>query len=160
MRYLILPVLLVVAAIAVAALPAKGKPDSYKGRSAEAWHWKYTKLKRAHARQGASFRAYQRRVARGVHGRRDSLYAIRLASATFHVPYYEMMAVAMCETGHTLNPYSKNSSSSAAGLFQFLDSTWASQGITGHSVYDPVANALAAARIASREGWRQWVCKP
>lgn len=87
-------------------------------------------------------------------------YAIKLASSVFGVPFSEMWAVAGCETGHTYSAYTRNASSSASGLFQFLDSTWASQGVAGFSVFDPVANALGAARIVARQGWRQWVCKP
>ncbi len=90
--------------------------------------------------------------------RRDALYAIRLASATYGVSYTDMLRIAQCESH--LNPYAKNRSSTASGLFQWLDSSWAAQGISGFSVWDPVANAMAAARARVRDGsWRQWVCR-
>jgi hypothetical protein len=87
-------------------------------------------------------------------------YSIKLASSVFGVSYRDMWSVAGCETGGTYSPFSRNRSSTASGLFQFLDSTWASQGISGFSVFDPVANALGAARIVARQGWRQWSCQP
>lgn len=125
--------------------------NHYKGHGAEYWHWQYKLEKKDHARTTKLLRKKTYR---------DVAYAISLASSTFGVPTSELWAVARCETGGTFNPYARNSSSSASGLFQFLDSTWANQGISGFSVYDPVANALGAARIVARQGWRQWVCKP
>lgn len=90
-----------------------------------------------------------------------SLYAIRLASALYQVPLNEMLNVARCETGGTYDANARNPSSSASGLFQWLDSSWAAQGVPGFSVFDPIPNALAAARAVVRDGgWRQWVCKP
>lgn len=126
----------------------------FKGHGAEYWHWQYRVEKHQHMK----VKRHLARVGKGF--KRDSFYAISLASRVFGVPYWELRAVASCETGGTFDPYARNSSSSASGLFQFLDSTWASQGIPGFSVFDPVANALATARIVARQGWRQWVCKP
>lgn len=101
-------------------------------------------------------RAENRRLRRSYS--RDVDYALRLASSAYGVSLGELYTVARCES--RLTATAQNRSSTAAGLFQFLDSTWASQGMDGFSVYDPVANALAAARIVRREGWRQWVCRP
>lgn len=85
-------------------------------------------------------------------------YALRLASAAYGVSYWQLSSVASCESHRS--PFSVNRSSGASGLFQFLGSTWRAQGMAGFSVFDPVAAALATARIVSREGWRQWTCRP
>jgi len=75
---------------------------------------------------------------------------------------------AMCllayETGFTGDPNSKNQRSSAAGLFQFLRSTWDNmvpREVTGGSydsgmVYQPEANVRAAAWLQNAAGWTQW----
>ena len=82
-------------------------------------------------------------------------HAIRLAAATFGVSLTEMNRVASCESGH--NAFAHNPGSTAAGLFQWLSGSWSAQGIPGFSVYDPYANAMAAARARSLNGsWRQW----
>ena len=69
------------------------------------------------------------------------------------------LRVAKCESSY--NPNAVNRSSGASGLFQFLPSTWAStpQAKAGKSVFDPVANAQAAAWLYQRWGPGQWVCK-
>src|SRR5919199_5023994 len=68
------------------------------------------------------------------------------------------LRIAKCESGY--NPNAVNRSSGASGLFQFLPSTWRStpQGSAGASVFDPVANAQAAAWLYQRSGPGQWVC--
>lgn len=79
----------------------------------------------------------------------------------------EDVATAMClinaETGGTGDPNSHNTRSSAAGLFQFLRSTWNSVplSITGGTydsgrVFDPEANIRAAAWLQRSDGWSQW----
>lgn len=86
-------------------------------------------------------------------------HAVRLAAAIYGVPLYEMRAVGTCESH--LHARSKNRSSTASGLFQFLDSTWTRAGIPGFSVFDPYANAIAAARLVTRDhGWHEWSCQP
>ena len=69
------------------------------------------------------------------------------------------LRVAKCESSY--NPNAVNRSSHASGLFQFIPSTWAStpQAKAGKSVFDPVANAQAAAWLYKRAGPRPWVCK-
>lgn len=93
-------------------------------------------------------------------------YALRLAAAAFPaVGLGELRTVARCESG--FDTYNVNPSSGASGLFQFLGSTWrGSWGAQrfhnlGFDVFDPVANALAAAFVVTKDGgWGQWVCKP
>jgi peptidoglycan hydrolase CwlO-like protein len=67
------------------------------------------------------------------------------------------LRVAKCESGY--NPNAVNRSSGASGLFQFLPSTWASLPQHNQSVFDPVANAQAAAVLYQRSGPNQWSCK-
>ena len=85
--------------------------------------------------------------------------------ASYFAP--EKVETAMCilarETGFTGDPNSKNTRSSAAGLFQFLRSTWnkVPLSVTGGSydsgmVYDPIANVRAAAWLQNHSGWGQW----
>jgi hypothetical protein len=72
---------------------------------------------------------------------------------------------ALCIIGYESrgNPDAKNPSSTAAGLFQFLRTTWNSvpTSVTGDSydsgqVYDPEANVRAAAWLQGKYGWTQW----
>jgi hypothetical protein len=83
----------------------------------------------------------------------------------------DKVATAMCilnyETGETGDPNSKNTRSSAAGLFQFLRDTWDSVplSITGGSydsgmVYNPEASVRAAAWLQNHYGWGQWTVYP
>jgi hypothetical protein len=67
------------------------------------------------------------------------------------------MNVAYCESRY--HPNSVNSSSGAAGLFQFLPSTWAFTPYASYSPFDPKYNALAAAWLYHRDGPSQWVCQ-
>ncbi|TMC02991.1 MAG: transglycosylase [Chloroflexi bacterium] len=66
------------------------------------------------------------------------------------------LRVAKCESNY--NPYAVNRSSGASGLFQFLPSTWAGSPYHAQSVFDPSANAHAAAWLYQRSGPGQWVC--
>ena len=56
------------------------------------------------------------------------------------------------------DPSATNRRSGAAGLAQFLLSTWLTTppGRAGHSRYDPYANLDGAAWLATNVGWRQW----
>ena len=67
------------------------------------------------------------------------------------------LRVAKCESNY--NPYAVNRYSGASGLFQFLPSTWALTPQHAQSVFDPVANAQAAAWLYQRSGPGQWSCK-
>lgn len=56
------------------------------------------------------------------------------------------------------DPALVNARTRAAGLAQFLPSTWAStpQGVQGLSPFEPQANIDAAIWLARTSGWRQW----
>jgi soluble lytic murein transglycosylase-like protein len=87
-------------------------------------------------------------------------HALRLAATATGVPLGQLRSVARCESG--LSATARNRFSGASGLLQFLPSTWLSTpfGRAGWSVMDAHANAMAAAQIVAREGWRQWECRP
>ncbi len=82
-------------------------------------------------------------------------YSLRLASAASGVPYSELATVAWCESRY--DPFATNGR--YRGLFQegpmFERGPFAQFG-----VFDPLANALTAGFVVSREGWRQWSCRP
>ena len=67
------------------------------------------------------------------------------------------LRIAKCESGY--NPNAVNRSSGASGLFQFMPSTWAHLPWAGQSVFDPVANAQAAAYYYQHSGSGPWSCK-
>jgi hypothetical protein len=90
--------------------------------------------------------------------RADSLEAIRLASIAYGVDQGQMMAIASCETGGSFNRYSKNPSSSASGLFQFLTGTFAGTPYGRESIWSPYANALAAGWMMAHGRRGEWVC--
>ena len=71
----------------------------------------------------------------------------------------QAFCVAQHESG--FNPHAVNASSGAAGVYQFLPSTWAAMsaaaGWQGSSVFDPDANVAVAAWTVGRYGWSPWV---
>jgi hypothetical protein len=72
----------------------------------------------------------------------------------------QALAIAACESGY--NPGATNRSSGAAGVFQFLRSTWAHTPYAGSSPYNAGANIQAAHWLFARDGysWREWSCRP
>ena len=133
----------------------------FRGHGAEYWHWQSIKNERKVEALELALKSLNQSSKFGT-----VEYALRLAAAAFpNVPLRELRAVARCESG--FDPNNRNLSSTASGLFQFLDSTWrgtwgaASFHRLGFSVYDPIASALAAAQVVTRDGgWRQWACAP
>ena len=120
----------------------------YRGATAEQWAGRF----RERTRQLQAVRA-------DVHRRWHPtvVYALRLASAVYGVPYSELSAVSWCESHHY--PFAVNGP--YRGLFQegpMFESH--SLGRAGFSVFDPIINALVAASTVSQQGWRQWSCRP
>lgn len=116
----------------------------YLRHGPEFWHYRYTVTKRLLRRRW----------------RPTVNYAIRLASDLYGVPYWEMRSQAWCESRLDPTPSDVTPPYGASGLYQFLPSSWRDEGLPRFSVFDPVANALATARVVKREGWRQWECQP
>jgi hypothetical protein len=83
-----------------------------------------------------------------------------MINSTFGSYASQALRVARCESG--LNPSATNSSSGAAGVFQFLASTWAGTSYARYSRYNAWANIQAAHQVFVRDGysWREWSCKP
>jgi hypothetical protein len=67
-----------------------------------------------------------------------------------------MLRVAECESN--LDPYAVNPSGSY-GLFQFIRSTWESTPFGNKDIFDPEANANAAAWMWSEGRKSEWVCQ-
>lgn len=68
----------------------------------------------------------------------------------------DMLRVAECESN--LDPYAVNPSGSY-GLFQFIRSTWKSTPYGNKDIFDPEANANAAAWMWSEGRKSEWVCQ-
>ncbi len=67
-----------------------------------------------------------------------------------------MLQVAQCES--VLDPNAVNAYSGASGLFQFLPGTWATTPFASSNIFDPWANANAAAWMWSVGRRGEWVC--
>jgi SLT domain-containing protein len=67
------------------------------------------------------------------------------------------LRVAKCESGY--NPRAYNAAGPYYGLFQFLMSTFKATPYGGQDIYDPVANANAAAWKYSQGGAGAWGCR-
>ncbi len=67
------------------------------------------------------------------------------------------LRVAMCESGY--NPRAYNPAGPYYGLFQFLMSTYKATPYGGQDIYDPAANASAAAWKYGQGGAGAWGCR-
>jgi hypothetical protein len=72
----------------------------------------------------------------------------------------EAVALCVAEAESNFDPLAENPSTGAAGVFQFLPSTWASlsalAGRGGASVFDARANVAVAAWTVAEYGWHPW----
>lgn len=72
----------------------------------------------------------------------------------------EAAALCVAEAESNFDPLAENPSTGAAGVFQFLPSTWASlselAGRGGASVFDARANVAVAAWAVAEYGWHPW----
>jgi uncharacterized protein YraI len=82
---------------------------------------------------------------------------IHEAAAAYGQSPEAMVRVARCES--SLNPRAVDSSGSYHGLFQFVPSTFAGTPYGGQDIYDPWANAHAAAWMWSEGRKYEWVCQ-
>jgi hypothetical protein len=90
-------------------------------------------------------------------GETDIVSIIYAAADTYGQSREDMLRVATCESG--LDPNNVTPPYDASGLFQFLPGTWASTPFAAQSVFDPVANANAAAWMWSVGRRNEWVCQ-
>jgi Transglycosylase SLT domain len=72
----------------------------------------------------------------------------------------EAVALCVAEAESHFNPLAENPSTGAAGVFQFLPSTWANlselAGRGGASVFDAGANVAVTAWTVAEYGWHPW----
>jgi hypothetical protein len=75
-------------------------------------------------------------------------------------PRNEEVALCVAEAESNFDPSAVNPSTGAAGVFQFLPSTWATlselAGRDGDSVFDARANVAVAAWTVEEYGWHPW----
>lgn len=81
-----------------------------------------------------------------------------LIAAHFPGEVAKACSVMMCESRG--NPTAHNGTSTASGLWQFLDSTWKSvTGTPGPAAnYSTATQTAAAAELRRSSGWSQWSC--
>ena len=111
------------------------------------------------APQSTRIRTDVRRVAySGRHySKEEVVQLIKDYSARYGISENLPLAIARCESG--FNQFSKNKTSTASGVYQYLSATWAStdEGKAGLSVFDADANVRAAIKyIASRGHAAPW----
>lgn len=89
---------------------------------------------------------------------RDQIIQIIYAAADkYGQPRADMLRVAQCES--VLDPNAVNPISGVSGLFQFMPSTWATTPYANQDIFDPVANANAAAWMWSVGRRNEWYCQ-
>ncbi len=91
------------------------------------------------------------------YGNRDIVGIIKRAARTHGQNPEAMLRVARCESG--LNPYAVDPSGSYYGLFQFVPSTFAGTPFGDSDIFDPVANANAAAWMWQQGRKSEWTCQ-
>ncbi|MDQ4045278.1 MAG: SH3 domain-containing protein, partial [Chloroflexota bacterium] len=84
----------------------------------------------------------------------DIIYA---AADRYGQPREDMLRVAQCESH--LDPNAVNPISGTSGLFQFRPGTWATTPYAKQDIFDPVANANAAAWMWSVGRRNEWACQ-
>ena len=87
----------------------------------------------------------------------DIVQIIREAARAFGQPEDDMVRVGRCESN--LDPRAVNQAGPYFGLFQFLRSTWASTPFADQDVFDPKANARAAAWMWQQGRRDEWTCQ-
>ena len=90
------------------------------------------------------------------YSRREIIRIINQAADRYGQSRSDMVRVAECESN--LDPYAVNPSGSY-GLFQFIRSTWKSTPYGNKDIFDPEANANAAAWMWSEGRKSEWVCQ-
>ncbi len=91
------------------------------------------------------------------HSEQEILNFISAAAKKYRQSENAMVRVARCESG--LNPCALNPSGPYYGLFQFLKSTWKTTPYGDRDIYDPEAQALAAAWMWAEGRKNEWACQ-
>lgn len=92
-----------------------------------------------------------------VGSEQEVIAVIQEAAAAYGQNPDDMLRVAQCESN--LNPRAVDPSGAYHGLFQFVPSTFAGTPYGGQDIYDPWANAHAAAWMWSEGRKAEWVCQ-
>ncbi len=82
---------------------------------------------------------------------------IRAAAREFGQPEEDLVRVGRCESN--LDPRATNEAGPYFGLFQFLRSTWSGTPFAGQDIFDPSANARAAAWMWQQGRRNEWTCQ-
>lgn len=93
----------------------------------------------------------------GDYTRDEIIQIIYAAADKYGQPRSDMLRVAQCES--VLDPNVVNPASGVSGLFQFLPSTWATTPYANQNIFDPVANAEAAAWMWDNGRRNEWHCQ-
>jgi len=87
----------------------------------------------------------------------EIIEVIREAARAFGQPEEDLLRVGRCESN--LDPRAVNPDGPYFGLFQFLRSTWASTPFADQDIFDPAANARAAAWMWLQGRRTEWACQ-
>ncbi len=79
---------------------------------------------------------------------------IRRAAILYRQSFPLMREIVRCESG--FNPWARNPASTATGLAQFLDTTWATTRYARYSRTSAKWNSLALAQLLRQDGPRHW----
>ena len=93
----------------------------------------------------------------GGYTEQEIIRIIHEAADRYGQPREDMVRVARCESG--LNPNAVDPAGLYFGLFQFVPSTFAGTPYGGYDIFDPWANANAAAWMWSEGRRNEWVCQ-
>jgi hypothetical protein len=127
------------------ALPAVLAPAKYAGHDAMFWHTAYiAQLRRTRA------------LRRTLLHTPAVAEALNLACAVYG-GCSTLWRRASCES--RLRALATNAHSGAAGLLQFLPSTWATTPFARFDIYSPYANALAAGWMLTHGRGGEWSCR-
>ena len=93
----------------------------------------------------------------GAYGEQEIIRIIHEAADRYGQPREDMVRVARCESG--LNPNAVDPAGLYYGLYQFVPSTFAGTPYGQYDIFDPWANAHAAAWMWSEGRRGEWVCQ-
>ncbi|MCC6312400.1 MAG: SH3 domain-containing protein [Thermomicrobiales bacterium] len=91
------------------------------------------------------------------YARSELIAIVEAAAGKFGQNPGDMVRVARCESD--MIPTAVNASGGSYGLFQFKPQTWARTPYAEYDIFDPRANAEAAAWLWAQGGKGEWVCQ-